>query len=346
MNSATETKYSLIMEDTVDEISSRASIYRHECGAAILFLVNDDDNKVFNISFKTPPEDDTGVAHIMEHSVLCGSHKYPVKEPFVELMKSSLNTFLNAMTYPDKTIYPVASRNHTDFRNLVDVYLDAVFAPVLSREAFEQEGWHYEYEEGRLNYKGVVFNEMKGVFSSSESFLDLATNRELFRDSTYRYESGGYPPAIPDLTYEQYLEFHREKYHPANSWIIVYGDINKSEWLEYLSREYLDNYQKPTFKLPEITPQPQLKKPITVKCNYPASDEKTSKKDSLVTLTFVTGYSTDLEENFAMNVLDNILIGNSSSPLKMALLGSELGQDTLDYGYSSETLQNESNQKP
>jgi presequence protease len=337
MKPVNHANYQLVHEEYVNEIKSDATLYTHGSGARVLFLVNDDDNKVFNISFKTPPEDDMGIAHIMEHSVLCGSKKYPVKEPFVELMKSSLNTFLNAMTYPDKTIYPVASQNHADFRNLVDVYLDAVFEPELSREAFEQEGWHYEVEEDNFVYKGVVFNEMKGVFSASESYLDLATNRALFPDSSYKYESGGYPPAITDLSYEEYLQFHREKYHPANSWIILYGDLKPLEWLEYLDNEYLCHFSAPEFKLPEIICQTPFSEPVEIDCFYPASAEDSD--GSLLALSFLIGDSTDLEQNFAMGVLDNILIGDSASPLKKALLESGLGQDTLDYGYSAETLQ-------
>lgn len=331
--------FSLLEESFVKEISSQAKIFSHtKSGARLLLLINDDDNKVFCSSFKTPPEDDTGVAHIMEHSVLCGSKKYPVKEPFVELMKGSLNTFLNAMTYPDKTIYPVASRNLADFKNLVDVYMDAVFFPELAEEAFEQEGWHHEYEDGGLTYKGVVFNEMKGVFSSPESYLDMATNRALFDKSTYRYESGGYPPAITDLTYENYLKFHKEKYHPANSWIILYGDLDEDYWLDYLDTEYLSKFSLPDFKLPEIVEQPLSNEVKDIECYYPAAEEA-GEDQSLILMSFIIGSPADTEKNFAMGVLDSILIGSAGSPLKKALLESELGKDTLDYGYSNETLQ-------
>ena len=331
--------FKLVEESYVKEISSQAKIFRHiQSGARLLLLTNDDDNKVFCSSFKTPPEDDTGVAHIMEHSVLCGSRKYPVKEPFVELMKGSLNTFLNAMTYPDKTIYPVASRNLSDFKNLVDVYLDAVFFPELAEEAFQQEGWHHEFEEGELSYKGVVYNEMKGVFSSPESFLDLATNRELFDKSTYRYESGGYPAAISELTFEDYLKFHQEKYHPANSWIILYGDLDEVYWLKYLNDEYLAKFNAPNFKLPEIIPQPLNNEPKEVSCYYPAAEESEN-DETLLLLSFIIGSPIDSEKNFAMGVLDAMLIGSAGAPLKKALLESGLGKDTLDYGYCNETLQ-------
>lgn len=331
--------FSLVKEDVVDEINSKARIYTHnESGARLLFLLNDDDNKVFSCSFKTPPEDDTGVAHIMEHSVLCGSRKYPVKEPFVELMKGSLNTFLNAMTYPDKTMYPVASRNLADFQNLVDVYMDAVFFPELAKEAFEQEGWHYEVEEQGLTYKGVVFNEMKGVFSSPESYLDMAVNRALYDESSYKYESGGYPPAIPQLTYEAYKKFHNEKYHPANSWIVLYGDLDENYWLDYLNEEYLSQFSAPKFNLPEIITQPSKAEPKDIACTYPSSDNEEGDR-SLITLSFIIGSPIDYELNFAMGVLDTILIGSSGAPLKKALVESQLGRDTLDYGYSNESLQ-------
>jgi len=339
MGNIIQSGFSLLEESYVKEISSQAKIFSHEkTGARLLFLTNDDDNKVFCSSFKTPPEDDTGVAHIMEHSVLCGSKKYPVKEPFVELMKGSLNTFLNAMTYPDKTIYPVASRNLSDFKNLVDVYMDAVFFPELAKEAFEQEGWHYEVEGSGITYKGVVFNEMKGVFSSPESYLDLATNRALFNESSYKWESGGYPPAIPELTYENYLKFHKEKYHPANSWIILYGDLDESYWLDYLDSEYLSKFSAPDFPLPEIKTQPLSNVEKDIDCLYPAADGEAT-DNTFLSMSFIVGSPIDRELNFAMGVLDAILIGSAGSPLKKALLESKLGKDTLDYGYCNETLQ-------
>ncbi|MCM8536820.1 MAG: insulinase family protein [Lentisphaeraceae bacterium] len=331
--------YRLESEERVEEIDSDIQIFTHlATGAKVLVAKSEDDNKVFNISFKTPPEDDTGLAHIMEHSVLCGSRKYPVKEPFVELMKGSLNTFLNAMTYPDKTVYPVASRNLKDFQNLVDVYLDAVFFPTLSKEAFEQEGWHYEVEENSLSYKGVVFNEMKGVFSSPESYLDYSLNKVLFADSTYGFESGGFPEAITDLSYETYLQFHKEKYHPANSWITIYGDVDTDYWLDYLENEYLGKFQMPDFKLPEIVKREKLLEPQEIECSYPAGED-TDKNASLISISFITGDILDVERNFAMGVLDAILIGSAASPLKKALLESGLSEDTLDYGYGNEILQ-------
>ena len=205
----------------------------------------EDDNKVFSIGFRTPPQDSTGLPHILEHSVLEGSEKFPVKDPFVELVKGSLNTFLNAMTYPDKTVYPVASCNDRDFQNLMDVYLDGVLHPSIYREPkiFLQEGWHYEMEEtdSPLIINGVVYNEMKGAFSSPESVLDRYTKAVLFPDTPYRHESGGDPACIPDLTYEQFIAFHKNYYHPANSFIYLYGDMDMAEKLEWLDRAYLSH---------------------------------------------------------------------------------------------------------
>ena len=213
--------FELVESRNISEISSRAHLFRHiKTGARLLSIENDDENKVFGIGFRTPPSDNTGVAHILEHVVLAGSRKYRVKEPFVELIKGSLNTFLNAMTYPDRTVYPVASTNLKDFYNLIDVYLDAVFYPLLRPLIFRQEGWHYEVdEEGNLSYKGVVFNEMKGVYASPDSIFYEAIQQSLFPDTTYSLDSGGHPHYIPDLTYEQFKAFHDTYYHPANAWI-------------------------------------------------------------------------------------------------------------------------------
>ena len=214
----------------VEEVHSKAYILEHlHSGARLLYLANDDDNKVFSIAFRTPPADDTGVAHILEHSSLCGSRKYHLKEPFVDLVKGSLNTFLNAMTYPDKTVYPVASRNEKDFHNLMDVYLDAVFYPLIyeNKYTLRQEGWHYNLTspEDELSYNGVVYNEMKGVYSSPDAFLENEAMKALFPDTCYRFESGGYPDAIPELTQEDFLNFHKTYYSPENSFIYLYGDM-------------------------------------------------------------------------------------------------------------------------
>ncbi len=229
--------FELLRDQNLAEINSTACFYRHgRTGAELLSLINSDENKVFGVSFATPPSDSTGVAHILEHSVLCGSRKYPVKEPFVELMKSSLSTFLNAMTFPDKTCYPVASQNVQDFYNLIDVYLDAVFFPRLTPEIFQQEGWHYELDapDAPLIYKGVVFNEMKGNYSSPDTMLRELSQRSLYPDITYGFDSGGDPKHIPDLTYEQLKAFHEQHYHPSNAKLFFYGDDDPDERLRLL----------------------------------------------------------------------------------------------------------------
>ena len=236
--------YEILEKRPIKDLNSEGIILRHKkSGARIAVISNDDDNKVFYIGFRTPPEDSTGVAHIIEHTVLCGSDKYPVKDPFVELVKGSLNTFLNAMTYPEKTIYPIASCNDKDFQNLMDVYLDGVFHPSIYREPkiFKQEGWHYELpsEDAPLTVNGVVYNEMKGAFSSPEGVLDRVILNSLFPDTSYANESGGDPEVIPDLTYEQFLDFHRKYYHPSNSFIYLYGDMDMSERLDWIDENYL-----------------------------------------------------------------------------------------------------------
>ena len=223
--------YEILEKRPIKDLNSEGIILRHKkSGARIAVISNDDDNKVFYIGFRTPPEDSTGVAHIIEHTVLCGSDKYPVKDPFVELVKGSLNTFLNAMTYPEKTIYPIASCNDKDFQNLMSVYMDAVFHPNIYKyqEIFQQEGWHYELEseDAPVTINGVVYNEMKGAFSSPDDVLSRQIMTSLFPDTTYANVSGGDPLHIPELTYEEYLDFHRRYYHPCNSYIYLYGDMD------------------------------------------------------------------------------------------------------------------------
>ena len=223
--------YELIQKEAMPELNATGYLLRHKkTKAKVALIENDDENKVFTIGFRTPPSDSTGVPHIMEHSVLCGSEEFPVKDPFVELAKGSLNTFLNAMTYPDKTIYPVASCNDRDFQNLMHVYLDAVFHPNIYKEEkiFQQEGWHYELEskEDELIYNGVVYNEMKGAFSSPEDVLEREISITLYPDTPYFYESGGDPKHIPELTYEEFLAFHQKFYHPSNSYIYLYGNYS------------------------------------------------------------------------------------------------------------------------
>ena len=241
--------YQILNEKHVKELNSDGILLEHKkTGARVFLLSNDDENKVFCIGFRTPPSDSTGVPHIMEHSVLCGSAKFPVKDPFVELVKGSLNTFLNAMTYPDKTVYPVASCNDKDFQNLMDVYMDAVLHPNIYKEEkiFRQEGWHYEMEsaDSPITVNGVVYNEMKGAFSSPEGVLDRYTQNTLYPDTCYTHESGGAPEVIPELTYENFLNFHRKFYHPSNSFIYLYGNMDMAEKLEWLDREYLSKYDR------------------------------------------------------------------------------------------------------
>ena len=247
MNKENLTAYEVVTEENLTDIHSTGWLLRHKkTGARVMLIENDDENKVFNIAFRTPPKDSTGVAHILEHSVLCGSREFPLKDPFVELVKGSLNTFLNAMTYPDKTCYPVASCNDKDFQNLMHVYLDAVFYPNIYKreEIFRQEGWHYEIadRDDELKFNGVVYNEMKGAFSSPDEVLEREIMNHLFPDTTYGCESGGDPKNIPDLTYENFLNFHRTYYHPSNSYIYLYGNMDMEEKLRFLDEHYLSNF--------------------------------------------------------------------------------------------------------
>ena len=241
--------YQMIEERPLKDIDSTGYLLKHKkSGARVVYIENKDDNKVFYIGFRTPPKDSTGVPHILEHSVLCGSKEFPAKDPFVELAKGSLNTFLNAMTYPDKTVYPVASCNEKDFQNLMHVYMDAVMHPRIYEEEkiFRQEGWHYELEseDDAIIYNGVVYNEMKGAFSSPESVLDREILNSLCPDTAYGKESGGNPENIPELTYEGFLDFHKSYYHPANSYIYLYGDMDIEERLNWLDEAYLSKYEK------------------------------------------------------------------------------------------------------
>ena len=326
--------FRLIATQTVAELASKAHTYEHEqSGARLVYLENDDDNKVFSITFKTPPADHTGVPHILEHSVLCGSRKFPLKEPFVELIKGSLNTFLNAMTFPDKTMYPVASQNDKDFRNLMDVYLDAVFFPVIHEqpEVLMQEGWHYELEapEGELAYKGVVYNEMKGVFSSPESLVERKTLEVLFPDTTYHFESGGDPDFIPQLTQEQFLDFHRRYYHPANSYIYLYGKMNIEEQLAFLDEAYLSRFQRQEGFVAEIERQSPFAAPLEVVVPYPVDASESQEGKAFFGLSQVVGEACDAELGLAFAILNHLLLGTPGAPLKQALIAAGIGQDVL-----------------
>jgi presequence protease len=331
--------FELLKEEKINEINSLARLYRHVAsGAELLSLINDDENKVFGITFRTPPADSSGVAHIMEHSVLCGSRKYPLKEPFVELVKGSLNTFLNAMTYPDKTTYPVASQNVQDFYNLVDVYLDAVFYPRIDPFTLKQEGWHYELDspEGEMEYKGVVFNEMKGAYSSPEGVLDEAVQHALFPDNTYGLDSGGDPVHIPDLTYTAFKDFHDRYYHPANSRIFFYGDDDPEKRLELLDA-YLKDFKKIQVDS-QVALQPRFAAPHRAEVPYEVSEGGEEPKN-LLTLAWLLPEGSDPNLVLGLAVLQEILIGSPASPLRKALIDSGLGEDLTGRGLETNARQ-------
>ena len=328
--------FELIRDEQIAEVNSRALLYRHrKTGAEVLSLVNDDENKVFGITFKTPPEDSTGVAHILEHSVLCGSRKYPVKKPFVELIKGSLNTFLNAMTFPDKTAYPVASLNLKDFYNLVDVYLDAVFFPLISEDTFRQEGWHYELEDSAapLVYKGVVFNEMKGVFSSPDAVLRDASQRSLYPDVTYGKSSGGDPKAIPDLTYKQFKAFHETFYHPSNTRAFFSGDDDAAQRLDILDA-YFSQFERAPVDA-EVKLQPRFNAPRQVTARYAGTREDGKARDGMVSVNWMVDAPADRVEILSQGMLSHLLAGNPAAPLRKALTESGLGEGMTGGGFGS-----------
>ena len=333
------TGFTLVSSTYIQEIDSQADVYTHDrTGARILSVINRDENKVFGINFRTPPADSTGVAHILEHSVLCGSRKYPVKEPFVDLLKGSLQTFLNAMTYPDKTCYPVASQNLKDFYNLVDVYLDAVFFPRITPEIFEQEGWHLDLPaaDGELAVKGVVYNEMKGVYSSPDSQLAEQSQQSLFPDTTYGLDSGGSPRAITDLTYERFAEFHRTYYHPSNAWIFFYGDDDPQARLDLL-REYLDRFS--ALDAPSaVGRQEPFEGPREVRLGFEAMGED-DEPLGMLTMNWLLPGKEDPETVLACKILDGLLTGMNASPLRKALIESGLGEDLTGAGVEHEMAQ-------
>lgn len=325
--------YQILDEIYIEELKSEAWLLRHKkSGARITVLSNNDNNKVFHAAFRTPPSDSTGVAHILEHSVLCGSEAFPVKDPFVELVKGSLNTFLNAMTYSDKTVYPVASCNDTDFQNLMHVYLDAVFHPNIyqTKEIFLQEGWHYELEaeDQPLKYNGVVYNEMKGAFSSPEQVLYRKITQTLYPDTTYGVESGGDPENIPDLSYEEFLDFHRRYYHPSNAWLYLYGDMNVEEKLEFIDRSYLKDYDE-IFVDSEIHMQPAFDCMREVREKYAVSNDDEMKENTYLSYNMVIGTSLDRKLYLAMQVLEYVLMSSPGAVLKKALLESSVGKDVF-----------------
>lgn len=323
----------LKQEEYIKEVNSKTKIFEHEkTGARLLHMENEDSNKVFSIGFKTPPSDSTGVMHILEHSVLCGSRKFPTKEPFVELAKGSLNTFLNAMTYSDKTIYPVASQNEKDFFNLMEVYLDAVFYPNIynTKEILMQEGWHYDLEDknNELTYKGVVYNEMKGAFSSPEGILMRKIQETLFKDNCYANESGGDPKFIPDLTYEQFIDTHKKYYHPSNSYIFLYGDCKLDKMLAFINDNYLSNFDRKDIDA-SIEPQSENNKMNEVTYPYSISSEEDDKEKTFLALNFVTGRSTDEEVYVDLNILEYLLLETEGAPLKKAILDANIGKDVF-----------------
>uniref|UniRef100_K3YPJ6 Peptidase M16C associated domain-containing protein n=1 Tax=Setaria italica TaxID=4555 RepID=K3YPJ6_SETIT len=334
-----------VSEQIIDECKSTAVLYKHKkTGAEVMSVANDDENKVFGIVFRTPPKNSTGIPHILEHSVLCGSKKYPLKEPFVELLKGSLHTFLNAFTYPDRTCYPVASTNTKDFYNLVDVYLDAVFFPkcVEDFQTFQQEGWHYELDnpEEEITYKGVVFNEMKGVYSQPDNIMGRVSQQALSPENTYGVDSGGDPNEIPKLTFEEFKEFHSKYYHPSNARIWFYGDDDPKERLRVLS-EYLDQFEaSPAPNESKVWPQRLFKEPVRVIEKYPAGQEgDLTKKYMVCTNWLLSEEPLDVETELALGFLDHLLLGTPASPLRRILLESGLGDAIVGGGVEDELLQ-------
>lgn len=325
--------FRLIEEEDIKEANSIVRLFKHDkSGARLLYMENDDDNKVFSVTFRTPPKDSTGLPHILEHSVLCGSRKFPTREPFVELVKGSLNTFLNAFTFGDKTMYPVASMNDKDFENLMDVYLDSVFYPNIYKypEILKQEGWHYELEDTseELRYKGVVFNEMKGALSSPESVLSRKLQETLFPDTPYGYESGGDPEVIPELTQEEFISFHKKYYHPTNSYMFLYGKLDVLGRLKFIDEEYLKDFEAIHVDS-DIPVQKAFKTMQSFELEYPISAQEDERDKTYLSLNYAVGLSTDSELYIAMEILEHILLATPASPLKKALIEAGLGRDVF-----------------
>ena len=333
--------FTFVKEKEVEEYAALVRLFEHKkSGARLIKVETDDDNKTFAIAFKTPPRSDSGTPHILEHSVLNGSKNFPVKSPFDVMAKSSLRTFINAMTASDMTVYPVSSRNHKDYLNLMHVYLDAVFFPLIYDDPriFKQEGWHYELDsaDAELTIKGVVYNEMKGAFSSPTRELDYVVSQGLFPDTGYGFSSGGYPPAIPSLTYERFLDFHRRYYHPANSYIMVYGDHDLMKELEFIDREYLSKFDKievdSTIRLQE--PFEEMK---VISAEYPIPESGSEADQTYLNLSFVTGLGKDRELAMAMNILSSALVNQPGTPIRRALQDAGIGKEVR--GYADDTKQ-------
>jgi len=325
--------YELIEKREVTELHSEGYLLKHKkSGARIFILENDDENKVFYIGFRTPPSDSTGVPHIMEHSVLCGSKLFPAKDPFVELAKGSMNTFLNAMTYPDKTVYPVASCNDQDFKNLMHVYMDAVLHPnIYSRpQIFKQEGWHYELFEpdGDITINGVVYNEMKGAFSSPDDVVDRHMYEVLYPDTAYSLESGGDPEDIPSLTYEQFKEFHQKYYHPCNSYIYLYGNCDMEERLRWLDEEYLSSYEAIELNS-EIGMQKPFESLAEKEFSYAIADEESEQNNTFLNMSWVLDTALNRELYLAFDILDYALLSSPGAPLEQAVLREGIGSDVI-----------------
>ncbi len=323
--------YEIIENRRIEDLNSESYLLRHKkTGARVALLSNDEENKVFAIGFRTPPKNSTGVAHIIEHTVLCGSKKYPIKDPFVELVKGSLNTFLNAMTYPDKTVYPVASCNDADFQNLMDVYLDAVFYPNIysTDKIFRQEGWHYEMEDENsdITINGVVYNEMKGAFSSADDVLSREIQNSLYPDITYGIESGGDPEVIPELTYEEYLDFHRNYYHPSNSYIYLYGNMDMAEKLDYIDKNYLSKFDHNDVDS-EIRMQKAFETPREIEKFYPVLSEEDLSKNTYLSYNCSVGSPLDKKLYIAFDILDYALCSAPGAPIKKALIDKGIGQN-------------------
>lgn len=334
--------YEFLFEEKLEDLNGIGKVLVHKkTGARVALIANDDNNKVFSIGFRTPPVNSTGVAHIIEHSVLCGSKSFPAKDPFVELAKGSLNTFLNAMTYPDKTLYPVASVNDQDFKNLMHVYMDAVLYPNIyqRKEIFLQEGWHYELEDEKAELKinGVVYNEMKGAFSSPESQLFRLIQNSLFPDTTYGVESGGDPEFIPELTYEEFLEFHRTYYHPSNSYILLYGDMDFTERLNWMDKEYLNQFDRLEVDS-KVKEQKGFDAIREIKAFYSLGEGEDDKDNTYLSYNTVVGSSLDKELCLTLQILDYVLLQAPGAPIKQALLDAGIGKDIMG-GFEDEILQ-------
>lgn len=330
--------FELIEEQEIPELNTRARLFRHQkTSAELLSLENDEENKVFGVAFRTPPTDSTGLPHILEHAVLGGSRKYPVKEPFVELLKGSLQTFINAFTFSDKTVYPLASQNLRDFYNLIDVYLDAVFYPNITAMTLQQEGWHYELEtpDGPLTYKGVVFNEMKGAYSDPDNLMARLIEQSLFPDTTYGVDSGGDPAVIPDLTYEQFTAFHRRHYHPSNALFWFFGDDDPTERLRIVDA-YLSDFDRLDVEA-EIALQPPFD--ASKRLTFPFAADESGGKKAMLAMNWVLAEGHNPELSLALAILTHILIGTPASPLRKALIDSGLGEDLAGTGFDPDLRQ-------